>query len=711
MNSMRLKPIPFSTVKRLTILGASCAAMALYGSAFAQAPSASQSQAGRAHGGQTLPAVTVTAGRTSDYVATDSLSATRTSTPLRDVPQSITVVTQQAIKDQGMQSMADVVRYMPGIGMAQGEGNRETPVFRGNSSTSDFFIDGMRDDVQYFRDLYNIDRVEALKGPNGMIFGRGGSGGVINRVSKEAGWDLAREVTLQAGSHDHKRVVIDLNQPINDAVSFRLNAMHEKSDSYRNGVWVKRAGINPTLTMRPDNKTKITVGAEYFADDRIADRGIPSSGSRPVVADDSTFFGDPQRSPTGATVKALNALFERDLGNGMTIRNRTRFADYDKFYQNVYASGPATAAGTVQLGAYNNATARENLFNQTDLIFSLDTGAVKHQLLAGVELGRQETTNFRTEGFFNNTTLSTTVPVNNPGTAAPITFRQNASSADNCGKANVAGVYLQDQIKFSPQWEAIVGLRYDKFDMDFHNNRNGTVFSTSDNLLSPRAGLIYKPFQAMSLYANYSMSYVPRAGEQLSSLTLANQALDPEEFKNIEIGAKWDLRPDLALTAAVYQLDQKNATATGPVAGTLVLVDGQRTRGVELGLSGQLTNSWSVMGGYAYQNGETNVGATLAQVPKHTFSLWNRYDFTPAWGAGLGVSSRSDMYASTSNAVRLPGFARMDAAVFFKISRNLKAQLNVENLLGRDYYVSAHNDNNITPGAPTALRLALTGNF
>ncbi len=700
MKTIQLKPIPSITAKRLSIVGASCIAMALYGSAFAQSADSPAKRPEAAQPTQSLPAVTVTADRASDYAASRTTTATKTDTPLRDVPQSITVVTRQLIKDQGMQSMADVVRYVPGIGMAQGEGNRETPVFRGNSSTSDFFIDGMRDDVQYYRDLYNIEQVEALKGPNGMIFGRGGSGGVINRVTKEANWEPLREVTLQAGSYENKRATVDINQPINDAVSFRLNAMVEDSESYRNGVSVERKGINPTLTIRPDNRTNITLGAEYFEDDRVADRGVPSFQGRPLATDDSTFFGDPERSPTGATVKALNALFERELGNGVIVRNRTRYADYDKFYQNVFP-GAVNAAGTaVAISAYNNATQRENLFNQTDFIFSLDTGAIRHKIVTGLELGRQETTNFRNTGFFTSispTTTSVQVPVSNPLTSLPITFRQSATDADNRGTATVMGAYVQDQIRFSPRWEAIVGVRYDKFKMDFINNRNGQNLVSSDGLFSPRAGLIYKPVEDVSLYANYSMSYVPRAGEQLSSLTLNNQALDPEEFKNIEFGAKWDVRPDLALTAAIYRLDRSNVAITDPLdPTTTLLVDGQRTEGIELGVSGQITGNWSVMGGYAWQDGQitrtqsatAQAGARLAQVPSHTFSLWNRYDFTPAFGAGLGVYSRSESYASTDNTVVLPGFTRVDAALYYRIDKNLRAQLNVENLLDKDYFAS-----------------------
>lgn len=425
----------YATALHVALVTACYAGLVLPQTAYAQSTSTTASNANSVETEKSLPLITVTTDSKGNYLTTETTAATRTNTPLRDVPQSITVITQQAIKDQNMQNMADVVRYVPGIGMAQGEGNRETPIFRGNSSTSDFFIDGMRDDVQYYRDLYNIEQVEALKGPNGMIFGRGGSGGVINRVSKEAGWQPVREASVQMGSYDNKRATIDIGQALNESVAFRLNAMIEDSDSYRDGVTLKRYGINPTLTIKPDNNTRVVVGAEYFRDERIADRGIPSFRGRPIETDESTFFGDPDRSPTDTTVKALNALVERDLGTGVTLRNRTRYADYDKFYQNVFPGAVNAAGTTVSLSAYNNATQRENLFNQTDLIFSMDTGGIHHKFLAGVELGRQETENFRNKGFFPGGATSTTSPVSNPRTSLPIAFRQDATSADNRGTA------------------------------------------------------------------------------------------------------------------------------------------------------------------------------------------------------------------------------------------------------------------------------------
>ena len=241
-------------------------------------------------------------------------SATKTSTPLRDVPQAVSVVSSALIADQRMSSMADVTRYMPGVGFAQGEGNRDTPILRGNSTTADFFVDGVRDDVQYFRDVYNVERVEALKGPNAMIFGRGGVGGVINRVTRQADWGQSREASLQIGSWDDKRLTADLGRGVNETVAVRGTALYEKSDSYRDGVGLERYGINPTVAVRLGPATTLRGSYEYFHDERVADRGISSFHGRPVETDPSTFFGDPDQSTSDATVHLLSAGLEHGFG-------------------------------------------------------------------------------------------------------------------------------------------------------------------------------------------------------------------------------------------------------------------------------------------------------------------------------------------------------------------------------------------------------------
>lgn len=687
---------------------------------------------------QQLPEVDVKAAKekpiTNGYVTKKSSTSTKTETDLIDIPQSITVFNKQQMKDQAVQNLGDIVRYTPGVGAAQGEGNRETFIFRGISSTADFFQDGVRDDTQYYRDLYNVERVEVLKGPNGMIFGRGGAGGLINRVTKEANWNSLREIGLQYGSFDQARGTVDYNQAINDVAAFRLNAMYEDGNSYRDGVSLERKGINPTVTIKPSDNTKIVAGLEYFKDDRIADRGIPSRNGRPVDTNDSTFFGNARLSPTHTEVTAFNFLFEHLFDNGVTLKNRTRYANYNKFYQNVFANGAVTPASTVRIEAYNNATDRQNLINQTDLTFNWDSGFIKHESLVGVELGRQRTSNFRETGFFNNATTFVNVPLSDPTANAPITWRQNGTDADNYVQNDTYAAYFQDQMKFNDQWSAIAGLRYDRFNTDYTNYRLAATntnynIKTSDDLFSPRVGLIFKPVENLSVYSSYTISYVPRAGEQLASLTATNKSFDPERYNNIEVGVKWDYTPDLALTAAIYKLERNKFAVADPAnPGTnQVLVDGQQVKGVEIGINGKLTDAWSVAGGYAYQDAEftkaqpnTNplnvipAGADVAQVPRHTFSLWNRYDFNEVWGAALGVISRTEMYAlapTVSTSVTLPGYVRLDAAVFAQVNKDFRVQLNVENLLNKDYYLFAHTNNNITPGSPLAARLSVIANF
>ena len=667
-----------------------------------------------------IPQVKIVGAIERGYAAKRTSTATKTDTLLRDTPQAITVVTEELMRDQAVQNMADVIRYVPGIVTAQGEGNRDTVIFRGNSSTSDFYVDGMRDDVQYYRDFYNIDSVEAIKGPNAMIFGRGGSGGVINRVSKKAQWNDVREVSFGVGSNNARRATADLGVAVNDNVALRVNAMVEESDSFRDGVSVKRSGINPTVALRVNADTRVVLGYEHFEDRRIADRGIPSFNGKPFATDPATFFGNAEASPTWARVDAFSVVIDHDMGHGVKLRNSTRFADYDKFYQNVFPGAVSADGSTVSISAYNNATGRKNFFNQTDLTFSVMTGAIEHQFATGIELGRQVTDNFRNTGYFAGNATLIAISTSNPGHAPAPTFRQSVADADNHSTSTVASIYLQDQITFSPQWQAIVGLRHDHFKIDFLNRRDQTTIVQTDTPLSPRAGLIYKPFEALSLYASYSLAFVPRAGDQLSSLTPTNQAFDPEQFKNLELGAKWDIQPNLTATAALYQLDRSNVIIADPNdASKSVLADGQRSKGLELGLSGKLNRDWNMMGAYAYQDAKITqtqsnaivAGARVAQVPKHTFSLWNRYDFNAAWGAGLGVIYRSSIDASTSNQVTLPGFTRFDGALYYQVNKDLALQVNLENMLDKQYFASAHNDNNITPGAPRAIRIGLSAKF
>jgi catecholate siderophore receptor len=660
-----------------------------------------------------------TADRKRGYRTRRVSSATKLSMNLRDVPQSVSIVSRDLIRDQSMQSMIDATRYIPGIGMGQGEGHRDAPTIRGNSSTADFFVDGVRDDVQYLRDLYNVERVEALKGPNAMIFGRGGGGGVINRVSKEAGWTSVRELSAEGGSYAHKRFMADLGQAFSTQLAGRLNGMFERSNLFRGPAEIERFGINPTLALSPGHNTDVRVGYELFDDSRTVDRGIPSYRGAPSDAAVSTFFGDPTLSQADARVNAATMSVRHGWGSGLSIRNHTRFADYDKFYQNVYPASLDETGTDVTISAYNNRTGRRNLFNQTDLGYGFATGPIAHATILGLEFGHQVTDNFRNTGYFNDVATSVTAPFANPRTSVPVTFRQSATDADNHVTTSVRSAYFQDYVTLSPAWQVIAGVRFETFDIEYNNNRNQDRLDRSDDMVSPRVGVVYKPIDLVSIYSSYSISFLPSSGDQFPSLNATSRTLEPERFQNREVGAKIDLLPGLGFTVAVYRLDRTNTNAPDPANPEHIVQTGsQRSKGVELGLSGEVTDSWQIAAGYASQSARitsrTNAaaeGATVPLVPHYTLSLWNRYQFGSNWGAGVGVIHQADMYAAIDNSVVLPAFTRLDAALYTPVLRGVRAQVNLENALNRKYFATSHGNNNILPGAPRSVRIGVLTGF
>lgn len=630
------------------------------------------------------------------------------------------MISSQLIKDQRMQSMSDIVRYVPGVTAGQGEGNRDQIVLRGTASTADFYVDGVRDDVQYYRDVYNVDHVEALKGPNAMAFGRGGGGGVLNRVMKQAGVNPAGELSVEAGGHDHARLSTDLGQSLSSALAGRVASVYQSSRSFRKGVQLERFGINPMLVVTPaDKSTTLSLAYEHFEDHRTADRGIPSFDGQPYHTAPSTFFGDAARSHSNARVNAASATLVHQLASGLMVTNRTRFASYDKFYRNVFSGAVSADATTVSIQAYDNATDRTNLFSQTDAIAHLQTGSLGHVLLIGAEAGRQWSDNFRRTGYFNGTETSVSAPTANPTVSTPITFTQSSTDADNHVVNSVLSVYALDQIKISRRWQFVGGLRYEVFDIDVDNNRTGTSLGRHDRMLSPRLGLIYKPRNPVSLYSSLSVSYLPSSGDQFSALTDVTRALKPEQFTNYEVGAKWELTRQLSLTTAAFRLERTNTRANDPSnPGRIVQTGTQRTTGYEVQLQGALTSAWDVIAGMSHQKALITSATTAAPaaalvplVPRNTASMWNRYQLTSRWALGAGVVHQARSYAAIDNAVTLRAFTRIDAAGYYTIASAVRVQLNVENLFDIRYHPTANNNNNISPGAPRTLRLSLTTGY
>lgn len=687
----------------------------------AKAIKQAEKKAAPQHDGTVMPTVTVTASPDSvaGYRATSSRSATRTDTPLINVPQSVSVVTKDQIRDQNVQSIAEAIRYVPGITTHQGESNRDQVIIRGNSTTADFFIDGIRDDAQYMRDLYNIERVEVLKGPNALAFGRGGSGGVINRVGKMAEFTPIRQAVASVGSFEHKRIQADVGDKISDSAALRLNTVYEDSSTFRQYGDQERYGVNPTATFHAGERTTVQTGYEYFHDGRFNDRGIPSRSGLAYRTDPKTFFGNPTQNESDVSANSGFAIITHEFDSSTQLRHQSRYIDNNKFYQNVYPGSAVDAAGNLTIVGYNNKIARDTFSNQTDLTKKFETSGLRHTALVGMEHTYQQTNGLRQTAFFNNATTSVTVPANNPITLAPITFRQNATDANSHSEVRVHGLYAQDQLELNKYLQLLGGVRYDRFDIHYRDNRTGTRLSREDGLVSPRAGVVVKPQENVSVYTSYSVSYLPSAGDQFATLTAQSQGLRPEKLTNYELGTKWDVLPNFNLSSAVYQLDRDNTRANDPNnPGQVVPTGSSRTRGVELGATGNITDAWQMIGGYAYQEAvitsattAARNGAKVALVPRHMASLWNKYDVTQEWAGALGVIHQSDQFANVDNAVRLKGFTRLDAAIFYKLTPQHRLQLNVENLLNRRYILTADGNNNIQPGSPQAFRLSLTSNF
>lgn len=677
------------------------------------------------HESITLPSVIVTtqSEKNDGYNSKSSLSVMRTNTALLDTPQSVAVVTQDQIRDQNITKMGEAIRYTPGVSLHQGENNRDQVVIRGNSTSADFFIDGARDDVQYFRDFYNMDRIEILKGPNALAFGRGGSGGLINRISKTADGSRVREVVVSGGSYGNRRVQADVGDKVNDIVAVRLNGMYEQSGTFRQHGDLERYGINPTVTFKLGKDTRLLAGYEYFHDARFNDRGIPSQNGLPYKTDPKTFFGNPNENHADVTVNSGYATLEHNFTPTLKLKNYTRYTENDKFYKNAYAGSPVDAAGNLTLAAYNNALKRDTLTNQTDLTKKFTTGSLEHTALLGMEITRQDSEAFRNTGFFDNATTTVKVPAVNPVSFAPITYRQNATDADNHSEVRVYAGYLQDQIDINKYLQVTGGLRFDSFKLDYHNNRNGQDLSRTDNMISPRAGIVVKPIKDVSIYGNYNVSFLPSSGDQFSALTVQTAAFKPESLDNKEIGVKWDINPSLNVSAAIYELNRTNTKAVDPTNPNNIILTGKtRTRGVELGATGKITDKWQIIAAYAYQDaivknsiasGTTPISAgnTVALVPNNMASLWNKYDFTPEFAAAVGVINQSAQYANVDNTVKLKGFTRFDAAVYCTINPSYRIQLNVENLLDREYFSTADGNNNLQPGSPQAFKVSVTAKF
>lgn len=666
------------------------------------------------------------------YLSLDKVNAVKTPTPIIDVPQSLSIVTKEQIKDQAFGNIGDLLRYTPGLSVSQGEGHRDAIIIRGNQSTADFFIDGVRDDVQYFRPLYNIEQVEILRGANALLFGRGGGGGVINRVTKTAQiGDSFQNVVASADSFGAYLAEGDVNFATSDKSALRINGFVEGLNNHRDTYEGDRYGINPTLTLELGPETQMVVSYEYLNDDRTVDRGVPSvpvagGPDKPLTGFSDVFFGSDQNLTT-LEAHILRTRLDHRFNDHFRGNITLQYADYDKLYQNIYVAGFDNSVSPAQItyDGYQDTTQRENLIAQANLIGEFETGGLSHTLLLGAEVGSQDTTNARNDSLFASSN-DDKITVDFNGTVAIPAFTFGTPARNRSSDATVTSAYIQDQIDISDQFKIILGGRYDRFDIDVTDIQNTAQFSRTDEEVTPRLGAIYKPIKNLSLYASYSETFLPRSGEQFLTLNLNSANTDPQFYKNKEVGVKWDIRPDLSLTSALFELEQESFTTVDPAdPSSLIVVDGSVTKGLEVQLSGYLTDRWYLSAGYSYLDGKVkdlSASGTLVgtgsfdgnrtrQTPEHMVSMWNMVEITPSLTGGIGFTHQSEMFVREDNAVEIPSYTRVDAALFYDFDDKSRIQLNIENLLDEDYYPDAHSNDNISTGEPLNARVTFSKAF
>ncbi len=665
------------------------------------------------------------------YLQSSEVSALRTPTPILDVPQSLSIVTSEEILRRGFTSVSDIIEYLPGVSMSQGEGHRDAVVFRGVRSTADFFIDGVRDDVQYYRPLYNLEQLEVLRGPNALLFGRGGTGGILNRVTKKA--NIGENFSQLSGYVDSfgaGGLQGDFNIGLNDAVAFRINAMAEGLDNHRDHYDGERIGINPTVRMMLSEATRLDVSYEYVDHERFIDRGIPTgSNGEPVERFDRVVFGDPDVNLTSLEAHIFIANLQHRFSDSMKGQLTAFYGDYDKLYQNFYAASysESNSPDVVTLDGYVDTTQRDNLIFSGNLIKELAFVGMSHRFLVGAEYVDTSSNQDRWNTHWSETAddreaFMVTRPmgivggsgVNALGVQTLNDFTVDLNDDTRVG-IEVVSVYAQDEMAVTESLDLVLGARFDQFEIDVFNVPASESRSKREEEVSPRIGVVYKPMQNMSLYASYSESFLPRSGEQFANINGSKNQLDADTFANTELGFKWDISSSLSFTAAIFEIEQESPQVADSDPDTLDVIKSE-TDGFELQLEGQITDAWYVSAAYSFLDGEQMgrsgpTGLRPRELPENMFSVWNFVQFTANLGMGIGLTYQDESFINNSNTARLPSYTRVDAAIYYEWSDDWRIQLNVENLGDTDYYPSSHSTHQATVGAPFNARIAITKDF
>ena len=579
----------------------------------------------------------------------DQVSALKTPVAVLNVPQTVSIITDEDIRKQGFRQIGDIIRYTPGVNTSQGEGHRDSVVFRGIRSTADFFQDGVRDDVQYYRSLYNVEQVEILRGPNALLFGRGGTGGALNRVSKKAVLgDTFGAVEFGVDDFGANDIALDYNTSSDDDLAFRLMIHSDALENHRDFYDGDRLGINPAIKIKLSDRTTIDLSYEHADHERYIDRGIPTENGKPVERFSKITFGD-SRGDNLTTLEAdiFRAIVSTNFSDTTKANLTIVSSEFEKMYQNYYASGYSAGASVVTVDGYNDPTERENTIISGNLINELEIGSTTHTLLFGAEMIDTSNKNKRYDTYWATTksdkeTFNITRPmnflVNSVGVATNNDFTEDLNRQTQ-SDIEVTSIFFQDQIDVSDKLKLLIGGRHDSFDITVKDIKNGSAQSREDKEFSPRAGIIFKPRENVSLYYSYSESFLPRSGEQFKSLSASSAALDPDVFESSEIGAKVEITDDLVFTIAYFDSEQVRAVRDS-VSGETSEIVGLQVDGLELEVKGNINDKMSLIFGYSSLDGKTSKGGEPREIPDHTLSLFATYEVSDKFGWALGSLSK-----------------------------------------------------------------------
>ena len=647
---------------------------------------------------------------------------------LKDTPQSISVVPQDVLREQAAFSVREALRNVTGLTLNAGEGGiqGDNLTLRGYPARNDLFLDGIRDFGAYTRDAFNLEAVEVLKGPASVLFGRGSTGGVINSVSKMPLRTPLYEVSPTLGSPLFFRTTADVNYPVSTEAAVRLNAMvHKQEISGRDQVEIERWGVAPAVSIGFTGPTKVTLSYLYQQEDNIPDYGVPFLFGKPAPVPTGNFYGLPDKDFERTNVHIGTARLDHAFTDEVMLRSVLRYAWFGRENETTaprIAGTPSPGTPLDQINVNRTQQARERgdsiLENQTDVVFKFDTWSLEHALITGVELGRETagSTTFTVNGVPSSSLL-------NPNPFVSLDNITKTKNQISDTTAYTAALYLVDEVKLTPEWKLIGGLRWDHFDADFHSmsapTGQRTHLTRTDEMVSPRGAVVFMPTLAQTYYVAYGTSFNPSA----ESLTLAANAVDtePEKTYALEVGGKWELRPNaLSLRAALFRIEKTDARTSEP-GSTIQTLDGrQRSQGFELEVAGRILPRWNMYAGYTFldtrviesndvQGGVPVEGKRLPSAPESSFSLWTTYDLFDRWQIGGGVLYVGKRWANNNNTNQVPGYAVGEATVAFRPVKNVELRMNVINISDASYYEQVYQGHTVPGAGRTILFGAIFG--